>query len=120
MNKPPLSLVALLALAPLLAGGCTLYSNPSACKTQMREAAGQAAPSETLSISNVDVGIGGSRVVLEGTLKTTAATTASGATKPTVEPAAAECTFDGDKLAAFRWLAPSKLANPPAPIDAKS
>jgi hypothetical protein len=126
MNKPAFSLAALLAIAPLLTGGCTLYSNPSACKAQMREAAGKAAPLETLSISHVGVGIGGSRVVLEGTLKASAASAASaasgasaphGAAKPVVKAAAAECTFNGDKLEAFRWLAPSELANPPALAD---
>jgi hypothetical protein len=126
MNKPAFSLAALLAIAPLLTGGCTLYSNPSACKAQMREAAGKAAPLETLSISHVGVGIGGSRVVLEGTLKASAASAASaasgasaphGAAKPVVKAAAAKCTFNGDKLEAFRWLAPSELANPPALAD---
>ncbi|CAB3792439.1 hypothetical protein [Paraburkholderia fynbosensis] len=29
-------------------------------------------------------------------------------------PAAAECTFHGEDLDAFRWLAPAKLAAPPA------
>ncbi|NKJ45825.1 hypothetical protein CIC12_03515 [Burkholderia sp. SG-MS1] len=29
-------------------------------------------------------------------------------------PAAAECTFHGEELDAFRWLAPAKLAAPPA------
>lgn len=127
MNKPPLSLVALLAIAPLLAGGCTLYSNPSACKAQVRQAVSNAAPADTLSISHVGVGIDGSRVVVEGTLKTAAAPTQAsdasapqGAAKPLVKPAAAECTFDGNKLTALRWLAPPELANPPAATDSKS
>lgn len=131
MNKPTLSLVALLAIAPLLGGGCTLYSNPSACKAQVRQAVADAAPDDTLSISHVGVGIDGSRVVVEGTLKTAPASTdeaASDATamhgapepaKPILKPAAAECTFEGNKLTALRWLAPPELANPPAPADSK-
>ncbi len=125
MNKPPLSLLALLSIAPILAGGCTLYANPSACETQMRRAAGEAAPDATLSISHVGVGIKGSRVVVEGTLKTAAApkdasepsSTADSkrpATKPITKAAAAECTFDGDKFTAMRWLSPPELAHPPA------
>ncbi|RDU97392.1 hypothetical protein DWV00_19445 [Trinickia dinghuensis] len=119
-------LVALLTIAPLLAGGCTLYSNPSACKAQMREAAGKATPPEKLSISHVGVGIHGSRVVVEGTLEAAAAPTAnasdaSGASaphpkaKPVAKPASAECTFEGNKLQALHWFAPPELANPPAP-----
>jgi hypothetical protein len=127
MNKPSLSLIALCAVAPLLAGGCTLYSNPSACKAQMRQAVGQAAPADTLSISHVGVGIDGSRVVVEGTLTTTAPTSTEAslanasqdAAKPIDKPAAAECTFDGKKLTALRWLAPPELANPPASAGSK-
>ncbi len=134
MNKPPLSLLALALIAPLLAGGCTLYANPSACKAQMRQAAAGATPPKTLSISNVAVGIDGSRVVVEGTVETAAAPAdasdasasdrasnssaeptgkqaAKPAAKPIVKPAAAECTFDGNKLTALRWLAPPELAD---------
>ncbi|HEX7684614.1 MAG TPA: hypothetical protein VF446_13965 [Trinickia sp.] len=126
MNKPPLSLLALLSIAPILAGGCTLYANPSACETQMRRAASEAAPAATLSISHVGVGIKGSRVVVEGTLETAAAAPAGASqspntadatrspAKPVTQAAAAECTFDGDKLRAMRWLAPPELARPPA------
>lgn len=121
MNKPPLSLLALLLTAPLLAGGCTLYANPSACKAQVRQAAAQAMPQDTLSISHVGVGIDGSRVVVEGAFKTTAAQAnapvageSHRTAKPVPKPAAAECTFDGDKLKAFRWLAPPELADSPS------
>lgn len=141
MTKPPLSLLALLTIAPILAGGCTLYANPSACEAQMRRAAGEAQPAATLSITHVGVGIKGSRVVVEGALKTAAAAPAnasdalgaSGASeaspsasvqasepakpaKPIVKAAAVECTFDHDKLTALRWLAPPELADPPAPV----
>lgn len=129
MNKPPLSLVALLVLAPLLAGGCTLYSNPSACKEQVRQAIGQAAPGDTFTISHVGAGIKGSRVVVEGALKSTRssmdapdaadASASNGAAKPIVKPIAAECTFTGDKLTSLRWLAPPELANPPAQAESK-
>lgn len=137
MTKPPLSLLALLSIAPILAGGCSLYANPSACEAQMRRAAAQAEPAATLSISHVGVGIKGSRVVVEGALKTAApppadpvdapdaaAVSPSSSTqasepakpaKPIVKAAALECTFDEDRLTAARWLAPAELANPPAP-----
>lgn len=32
--------------------------------------------------------------------------------KTVMQPAAAECTFDGEQLSAFRWLAPARLATP--------
>ncbi|HTH75950.1 MAG TPA: hypothetical protein VL635_16260 [Trinickia sp.] len=137
MTKPPLSLLALLTIAPILAGGCSLYANPSACEAQMRRAAAEVQPAATLSISHVGVGIKGARVVVEGSLKTAAAapaeaSDASGASavssnsstqasepakqaKSIVKAAALECTFDEDRLTALRWLAPPELANPPAP-----
>ena len=127
MNTPSLSSAALLAIAPLVFGGCTLYSNPSACKAQMREAVASAASAGTLSISHVGVGIGGSRVVVEGTLKSAApaadasdaasAASAAGEGKPIIRPAAVECMFDGDKLTSLRWLAPPELA--PSSADSK-
>lgn len=136
MTKPPLSLFALLTIAPILAGGCSLYANPSACEAQMRRAAGEADPAATLSISHVGVGIKGARVVVEGALKTPATVPADAAdapgaaaaqpnsstqasepakrAKPIVKAAALECTFDEDRLTAVRWLAPPELANPSA------
>lgn len=139
MTKPPLSLLALFTTVPILAGGCSLYANPSACEAQMRRAAGEAEPAATLSISHVGVGIKGSRVVVEGALKTAAPAPADtsdtpGASavsrnssvqagdrpkqaKPIVKAAAVECTFDDDRLSALRWLAPPELANPPAPAE---
>jgi hypothetical protein len=135
MTKPPLSLLALLTIAPILAGGCSLYANPSTCEAQMRRAAAEVQPAATLSISHVGVGIKGARVVVEGSLKTAAPTEASDASgtsavssnastqasepakqaKSIVKAAALECTFDEDRLTALRWLAPPELANPPAP-----
>ncbi|SMG12372.1 hypothetical protein [Paraburkholderia susongensis] len=35
--------------------------------------------------------------------------------KKVMTPAAAECTFNGEALAVFRWLAPAKLVAPVAP-----
>jgi hypothetical protein len=35
-------------------------------------------------------------------------------------PAAAECTFHGEDLDVFRWLAPAKLAAPPAQAASES
>ena len=140
MNTPPRSLLALLLIAPLLAGGCTLYANPSACKAQMREAVANAMPPGTLSISNDGVGVGGSRVVVEGTFETAAAATdasdamvSKAADNPAAKPAnpadkqadknheklaAIECTFEGDKLTAMRWLSPPELANPASSASA--
>lgn len=124
MNKPPLSVLALLSIAPILAGGCTLYSNPSACEAQVRRAAAEATPAARLSVAHVGVGIRGSRVVVEGTLETAApvgasspssATASGAAAKSITKAAAAECTFDGDRFTALRWLAPLELAHPPAP-----
>jgi hypothetical protein len=39
----------------------------------------------------------------------------SGKPKKVVQAAAAECTFSGPSLSSFSWLAPAKLAAPPAP-----
>lgn len=95
--------------------GCALYQNPSACETQMRSELAGALPADRLSIDHVGVGIGGARVVVEGTLKRPAAASrrAASAThatpKLTSRPAALECTFDGDKLIAHHWLKPAEM-----------
>lgn len=139
MNKPPRSLLALLLIAPLLAGGCTLYANPNACKAQMRQAVANGTLPGKLSISDVGVGINGSRVVVEGTIETAAApadasdaSVSNPANHPAVKstdkpvakgekvkkPAAIECLFNGDKLTATRWLSPPELANPASSASA--
>src|SRR5689334_23364445 len=89
--------------ASLAMSGCALYQNPSACEAQMRSEVAGALPADRLSIDHVGVGIGGSRVVVEGTLKRPAAALrhAASATRATPKltsrPAALECTFNGDK-----------------------
>lgn len=123
MNKFPFSLLALLSIASILTGGCTLYTNPSACEAQMRQTAGAAEPPSTLSIAHVGVGIDGSRVVVEGTLKTATASPATASspatpppvTAPATKAAVAECTFDGKTLTTLHWLTPPEFANPPTP-----
>lgn len=126
MNKIRIApLAGLLLVMPFLAGGCTLYKNPSACETRMRSELAQASPQDRLKISNVGVGIGGSRVVVEGALQgpaaasevsvaaSGAAATASAARPKTRNRAAAlECTFNGDALVSTHWLAPSEMAKP--------
>lgn len=104
--------------AALAMSGCALYQNPSACETQMRSEVAGALPADRLSIDHVGVGIGGSRVVVEGTLKrpvaasrrVASATSATPAIpKLTSRPAALECTFNGDKLIAHHWLKPAEM-----------
>ncbi|NRO95702.1 hypothetical protein GWC77_07100 [Paraburkholderia sp. NMBU_R16] len=126
MNKIRIApLAGLLLVMPFLAGGCALYKNPSACETRMRSELAQASPQDHLKISNVGVGIGGSRVVVEGALQRPAAASevsvaASGAvaTASAARPkmrgraAALECTFNGDALVSTHWLAPTEMAKP--------
>lgn len=117
-------LAGLLLVMPFVAGGCTLYKNPSACETRMRNELAQASPKDRLKISTVGVGIGGSRVVVEGALRGPAVasgvpaasgstTTASASLPQTVtRPAALECTFNGDTLVSTHWLAPTEMTKP--------
>ena len=128
MNKIRIApLAGLLLVMPFLAGGCTLYQNPGACETRMRSELARAAPHDRLKISNVGVGIGGSRVVVEGALQGPAAASevsaaASGAVaavraapaKTRNRAAALECTFNGDALVSTHWLAPTEMAKPAA------
>ena len=69
MKKSRIAPFACLLLGSLLTAGCTLYKNPSTCEAQMRAAAAHALPHDKLSITHVGVGIGGSRVVVEGTFQ---------------------------------------------------
>ena len=122
-------LAGLLLVMPFLAGGCALYKNPSACETRMRSDLAQASPQDRLKISTVGVGIGGSRVVVEGALKgpipasevsaapTTAATSHAATPKTRTRAAALECTFNGDALVSTRWLAPAEMAKPATSDD---
>lgn len=126
MNKIRISLLACVSVAPVLVAGCALYGHPSACERQMRSALAAKSPADVLSISHVGVGIGGSRVVVEGQIESPASAPAAAsaasavssakpqkATKVT-KPAAVECTFNGDALASLRWLAPPEMAEPSA------
>ena len=125
-------LASLLLVVPFLAGGCTLYKNPSACETRMRSELAQASPQARLKISTVGVGLGGSRVVVEGTLQAPAAASnvsaasAASGTAPTASapprktltrPAALECTFNGDTLVSTHWLAPTEMTKPASTDD---
>jgi hypothetical protein len=69
MKKTRIAPFACLLLGSFLTAGCTLYKNPSTCEAQMRAAAAHALPHDKLSITHVGVGIGGSRVVVEGTFQ---------------------------------------------------
>jgi hypothetical protein len=105
----------------------------------MREAAGRDAAAETLKISHVGAGMDGSRVVVEGTLSHPMTPVeaqlaakappppptrgllgplvdrfSAGRPKQVIKPAAIECTFNASGLSSFHWLAPERLANPPA------
>lgn len=118
------SLVGVL-LVSISFAGCALYENPSACKAQMRDQLAQREPQRALSVSHVAVGIGGTRIVVEGTLAASApaagaASASAAAQAPAAavakanpgpkQPAAFECTFEGHTLATTRWLAPADLA----------
>lgn len=111
----------------------------------MRAAAAHALPHDKLSITHVGVGIGGSRVVVEGTFQSppvaaSAAAAASAAkasssaaatsgvhasrahaassaaaSKPTSRTAAVECAFNGEALTTWHWLNPPELAKPADP-----
>lgn len=117
-------LASLLLAMTFLASGCALYKNPSACETRMRSELAQASPQTRLKISKVGVGIGGSRVVVEGALRAPAAASdVSAASSPEATasvpppqtlkgPAALECTFNGDTLVSTHWLAPTEMAQP--------
>ena len=133
MKNDRIAPLALLLLAmPLLVGGCALYKNPSACETRMRSELAQVSPQTRLKISRVGVGIGGSRVVVEGTLKgptaasdvsaasNTSATASAPPPKTRNRPAALECTFNGDALVSTHWLAPTEMAKPASTDDDES
>ena len=130
MNKNRIApLAGLLLMMPFLAGGCALYKNPSACETRMRSDLAQASPHDHLKISTVDVGIGGSRVVVEGALKgpvpasevsaasSPVATSQAATPKTRTRSAALECTFNGEALISTHWLAPAEMVKPPSADD---
>lgn len=66
-----------LSLVSLPLAGCALYKNPGSCEAQMRSELAKLSPDDRLKVSNVGVGIGGSRVVIEGSLEPRRAASAS-------------------------------------------
>jgi hypothetical protein len=123
MKNTRIAPLACLLLGTFLTAGCTIYKNPSTCEARMREGLAEALPHNKLSVSHVGVGIGGSRVVVEGNLEGPPAV-AGGASAPanasssavaaklkkTSRPAAAECMFNGESLTTMHWLSPPELA----------
>ncbi|APA84389.1 hypothetical protein BJG93_02515 [Paraburkholderia sprentiae WSM5005] len=140
--------IACIASAAALLAACTMATrNSSACEQLMRSKlaeAPSAMSSDTLRVTHRGAAIRGSRVVVEGSIEhlVSASEVAASATlaasaplaasasdvkvaaKPAEPnklstPAAAECTFHGEELDVFRWLAPAKLATPvPQPASA--
>lgn len=120
-----LPIVALCALLLAITSGCTsAYKNAGVCKQKMIATYPDSEP--PLSFDRTGVAHKGSRVVVEATY---AATVKSLETKPvkngeikTVKatrvklPAAVECTFQGETLDTFRWLAPEKFARVYDPV----
>jgi hypothetical protein len=134
--------IACIASAAALLAACTVVTrNSSACEQLMRsklaEASSSGMSSDTLRVTNRGAAIRGSRVVVEGTIEhvvsasetagsaplaasaSQAASDVKVAAKPAQPkkvrtPAAAECTFHGEQLDVFRWLAPAQLATPAA------
>lgn len=101
-----LSCAALPLASLVLLGGCTSYKNVDACKDRMRTAYPNAA-SAPLSLTSSTAASRGSRVVVSGEINHLP----EEAGKPKiVEPAAVECTFSGESLTGFHWLAPATLA----------
>jgi hypothetical protein len=99
---------ACLLLGSFLAAGCTVYKNPNTCEAQMRAAAAHALPHDKLSITHVGVGIGGSRVVVEGTLQSRPA--AAMAVQASSSAAAASAAHVSSSVAAVSVSAASAAA----------
>ncbi|WP_233848324.1 hypothetical protein [Paraburkholderia sp. HD33-4] len=138
--------IACIASAATLLAACTIVTrNSSACEQLMRSKLAEASPgmsSDTLRVSHRAAAIHGSRVVVEGSIEHVVSASAVAASAPLAAsasqaasevkvaakpvepkkvstPAAAECTFHGEELDVFRWLAPAKLATPvPQPASA--
>ena len=135
-----LSIACVASAAALLAACTTATRNSSACEQLMRSKLAESSSgmsSDTLRVTHRGAAIRGSRVVVEGTIDhlvsasevaasaplaasaSKAASDLKVAAKPAAPkklstPAAAECTFHGEQLDVFRWLAPAKLATPVA------
>lgn len=133
--------IACIASAAALLAACTVVSrNSSACEQLMRSKLAETSSgmsSGTLRVTHRGAAIRGSRVVVEGSIEHLASASAVTATVPlpasaskaasdlkvsakpagpkkVSTPAAAECTFHGEQLDVFRWLAPAQLATPVA------
>jgi hypothetical protein len=135
-----LSIVCIASAAALLAACTSGIRNSSACEQLMRSKLADTSSgmsSDTLRVTHRGAAIRGSRVVVEGSIEhlvsasevAAAASLAASAPKAASDvkvsaksaepkklstPAAAECTFHGEQLDVFRWLAPAKLATPVA------
>jgi hypothetical protein len=133
--------IACIASAAALLAACTIVNrNSSACEQLMRSKLAETSSgmsSYTLRVAHRGAAIRGSRVVVEGSIEhfvsasEVAAATPPAASAPNAAsdlkvaarpaqpkkvstPAAAECTFHGEQLDVFRWLAPAQLATPVA------
>ncbi|EEA02919.1 hypothetical protein BH160DRAFT_1771 [Burkholderia sp. H160] len=133
--------VACVASAASLLAACTIVTrNSGACEQLMRSKLAEPSSgmsSDTLRVTHRAAAIRGSRVVVEGTIVHVVSASATAASVPLAAsaskaasevkvaakpaaptrvstPAAAECTFHGETLDVFRWLAPPQLATPVA------
>jgi hypothetical protein len=101
-----------IALSVVCASGCTTaYRNAQLCKQKMVATYPADQPMLTYSIPHTSYG--GTRVVVEATHKVTLPHPAGATplkTKSVEAAAAVECTFDGDTLKTFAWLAPATQA----------
>jgi hypothetical protein len=130
--------LACVASAATLLTACTIVTrNSSACEQLMRSKLAETSSgmsADTLRVTHRGAAIRGSRVVVEGSIEHVASAPAVAASAPNAAseakvatnpaqptqpttvstPAAAECTFNGEQLDVFRWLAPAQLATPAA------
>ncbi|WP_233802279.1 hypothetical protein [Paraburkholderia sp. HP33-1] len=119
MKMRILSFACVASAAALLAACTTVTRNSGACEQLMRSKLAETSSgmsSDTLRVTHRAAAIRGSRVVVEGMIAhvVSASGTAASAPKKVNTPAAAECTFHGEQLDVFRWLAPAQLATPVA------
>ncbi|AME24316.1 MULTISPECIES: hypothetical protein [Burkholderiaceae] len=110
MKHRSLYTVAAAAVLACTAGCTTGYQNAQQCKAKMVETYPASSPKLDYEIPRVSYR--GTRVVVEGTyiLRVAPAGATPIKTTKTPVPAAVECTFDGDQMRTFQWLAPATLA----------
>jgi hypothetical protein len=106
------TVIVSMAMSVVCASGCTTaYRNAQLCKQKMVATYPANQPALTYSVPHAS--LGGTRVVVEAT-HTVVLPKPVGITPlkiKSVEAAAAvECTFDGETLKSFAWLAPPVLA----------